>query len=81
MNEAAPMSIEPPPPSAERLAAWRALIDRIRQGDRAQTLTWDEVAAARPAATYEVLVTQQVHRQLLLNQAEGASPAGWSRAR
>ena len=58
------MSIEPPPPSAEQLADWRALIDRIRQSDRSQVLAWDEVAAARPAATYEVLVTQRVHRQL-----------------
>ena len=58
------MSIEPPTPSAEQLADWRALIDRIRQSDRSQVLAWDEAAAARPAATYEVLVTQRVHRQL-----------------
>ena len=58
------MSIEPPTPPAEQLADWRALIDRIRQSDRSQVLAWDEAAAARPAATYEVLVTQRVHRQL-----------------
>ena len=58
------MSIEPPTPSAEQLAQWRALIERIRQGDRSEVLAWDEVAAGRPAATYQVVVTQQVHEQL-----------------
>jgi hypothetical protein len=64
MSEATPMSIEPPTPSAEQLAQWRALIERIRQGDRSEVLAWDEVAAARPAATYQVVVTQRVHRRL-----------------
>jgi hypothetical protein len=32
MSEATPMSIEPPTPSAEQFAQWRALIERIRQG-------------------------------------------------
>ena len=54
------MPVEPPTPSAEQLADWQALVERIRQGDRAQVLAWDEGAAARPAATYQVLVTQQV---------------------
>jgi hypothetical protein len=58
------MSIEPPTPSAEQLAQWRALIERIRQGDRSEVLARDEVAAGRPAATYQVVVTQQVHEQL-----------------
>jgi hypothetical protein len=31
--------------SAERLAEWRALVERIRQGDRSEVVTWDEVAA------------------------------------
>jgi hypothetical protein len=41
MSEA-PMSIEPPTPSAEQLADWRPLVERIRQGDRSQVLAWDE---------------------------------------
>jgi hypothetical protein len=58
------MPIEPPTPPAEQLAQWRALIERIRQGDRSEVLAWDEVAAGRPAATYQVVVTQRVHRRL-----------------
>ena len=58
------MSIEPPTPSAEQLGQWRALIERIRQGDRSEVLAWDKVAAGRPAATYQVVVTQRVHQQL-----------------
>ena len=58
------MPIEPPTPSAEQLAQWRALIQRIRQGDRSEVLAWDEVAAGRPAATYQVVVTQRVHQRL-----------------
>jgi hypothetical protein len=64
MSEAVPMSVEPPTPSAEQLADWQALVERIRQGDRSQVVPWDEVAATRPKAAYQVLVTQQVHRQL-----------------
>jgi hypothetical protein len=66
MSEATPMPIEPPELSAEQLAEWRHLIERIRQGDRSQVLAWDEIAAARPAATYHVFVTQPVHRRLRL---------------
>jgi hypothetical protein len=40
------------------------LVERIRQGDRSQVVAWDEVAAAGTAATYQVLVTQGVHRRL-----------------
>jgi hypothetical protein len=58
------MSIEPPTPTAEQLAQWRALVERIRQGDRSEVLAWGEVAAGRPAATYQVVVTQRVHRRL-----------------
>ena len=58
------MSIQPPPHWAEQLAAWQALFERIRQGDRSQVLPWQEVTAARSGGTYQVLVTQQVHRRL-----------------
>jgi hypothetical protein len=64
MSEATHMPVEPPTPSAERLAAWQALIERIRQGDRAEVLAWDAAAAAGPGATYQVLVTQQAHQRL-----------------
>jgi hypothetical protein len=64
MSEATPRPIEPSTPSAEQLARWRALADRIRQGDRSEVVAWDEVAAARPAAAYQVLVTRRVHRRL-----------------
>ena len=58
------MPSEPPTPPAERLAAWQALIERIRQGDRAEVVAWKEGAAAGPRATYQVLVTQQAHQRL-----------------
>ena len=58
------MSVEPPPPSPEQLADWQGLVERIRQGDRSEVVAWDEVAAARSAGTYQVLVTQRVHRRL-----------------
>jgi hypothetical protein len=64
MSKAMTMSIQPPPPSAEQLADWQALVERIRQGDRSEVVAWDEVAATRPTAAYQVLVTQQVHRRL-----------------
>jgi hypothetical protein len=64
MSEATPMPSEPPTPSAEQLADWRALVEGVRQGDRSQVVAWDEVTAAGPAATYQVFVTQQVHRRL-----------------
>jgi hypothetical protein len=35
------MSIEPPTSSAEQLGQWRALIERIRQGDRSEVLAWE----------------------------------------
>ena len=64
MSEATPRPIEPSTPSAEQLAHWRALVDRIRQGDHSEVVAWDEVAAAGPVATYQVLVTQRVRQQL-----------------
>jgi hypothetical protein len=57
------MPIEPPTPPAEQLAQWRALIERIRQGDHSEVLAWDE-AAAKTGATYQVLLTQRVHQRL-----------------
>jgi hypothetical protein len=63
MSEAMPMPSEPPTPPAEQLAAWQALVERIRQGDRSQVLAWEE-AAAGPGATYQILVSRRVHQQL-----------------
>jgi hypothetical protein len=60
MSEATP----PPMSSAEQLAEWRALVDRIGLGDRSRVVAWDEVAAVGPVATYQVLVTQQVRQRL-----------------
>ena len=34
------MSEATPPPSAEQLAEWRALVDRIGQGDRSRSWPW-----------------------------------------
>ena len=58
------MAVEPPTPSAEQLAEWRALVERLRQGDRSQLLAWDEAEAVGTAAPYQVLVTQLVHKRL-----------------
>ena len=58
------MPVEPPTPSAQQLADWQALVERVRQGDRSKVVAWDEVAAARTATTYQVLVSQPVHRRL-----------------
>jgi hypothetical protein len=68
MSEATPTPAEPPTPSAQQLAQWRALLERIRQGDRSQVVAWKEVAAASAGATYQVLVTHRVRQQL------GAAP-------
>lgn len=64
MSEATATAIVPPTPSAEQLAEWQALVERVRQGDRSQVVAWDEVAPARRIASYRVLVTQRVHRRL-----------------
>jgi hypothetical protein len=45
MSEATPTPTGPPTPSAEQLEAWRDLVERIRQGDRSEVVSWDEVAA------------------------------------
>jgi hypothetical protein len=58
------MPAEPPPPSAEQLAEWRALVERIRQGDGSQVVAWEGVAAAGTGGTYQVLLTQRVRQQL-----------------
>ena len=58
------MASDPPTPSAEQLAEWQALVERIRQGDRSQLAAWKEGAAAESGATYRVLITQRVHQQL-----------------
>ena len=63
-SEAMPVSIEPPPPSAEQFADWQDLIERIRQSDRSQLLAWDEAEAVGTAAAYHVLITQLVHQRL-----------------
>src|SRR4029453_16630541 len=63
MIEATPVAIEPPTPSAEQLAEWQALMERIRQGDRSEVLAWDE-AAAGTEAIHQVLTPQRVHQQL-----------------
>jgi hypothetical protein len=63
MSEAMLMPVEPPTPSAEQLAEWQALVERIRQRDRSQVLVWDQ-AAAGPGATYQILVTRRAHQQL-----------------
>ena len=57
------MPSEPPTPSAEQLADWQALVERVRQGDRSQVVAWGE-PAAEPGATYQILVTRRVHQQL-----------------
>jgi hypothetical protein len=64
MSEAMTMSVEPPPPSPEQPADWQDLVERIRQGDCSEVVAWDEVAAARSAGTYQVLVSQRVHQRL-----------------
>jgi len=50
------------------------LVERIRQGDHAEVVAWDEVAAAGTAPIYQVLVTQRFHLRL-----RDAPPllAGW----
>jgi hypothetical protein len=62
MSEATPMPVEPPTPSAEQLAAWQVLVERIRRGDRSQVVAWKEGAAAESGGTYQVLVTRRVHQ-------------------
>ena len=57
------MPSEPLTPSAEQLADWQALVERVRQGDRSQVVAWGEPAAG-PGATYQILVTRRVHQQL-----------------
>ena len=50
------------------------MVERIRQGDHAEVVAWDGVAAAGTAPIYQVLVTQRFHLRL-----RDAPPllAGW----
>jgi hypothetical protein len=45
MSEAAPLPVEPPEPTPEQLAEWRALVERVRDGDRSEVVSWDQAAA------------------------------------
>ncbi len=40
-DSAADYRLAPPP---EQLAEWHALVERVRQGDEAALVTWDEIA-------------------------------------
>lgn len=44
MSEAAAMH-EPPRPSPEQLAEWRAAVERLQSGDESEFLPWEDVAA------------------------------------
>lgn len=44
MSQAAPEPIEPPEPTPEQLEAWRALVERVRAGDRSEVIPWDQAA-------------------------------------
>jgi hypothetical protein len=44
MSEAAAMP-EPPRPSPEQLAEWRAPAERLQSGDESEFLPWEDVAA------------------------------------
>ncbi len=60
MSEATAMPVEPRTPSAEQLAQWRALVERIRQGDRSQAMAWAHGAAAQSVGVHQVLITRRV---------------------
>ena len=62
MSEATPVPSEPPTPSAEQLAAWQALVERIRQGDRFQLAAWKEAQLGLKPPTGAG--PQRVHQQL-----------------
>jgi hypothetical protein len=44
MSEAA-ATPEPPRPSPEQLAEWRAAVERLQSGDESEFLPWEDVAA------------------------------------
>jgi hypothetical protein len=44
MSETAPVPVEPPEPTPEQLEAWRALVERVRAGDRSEVIPWDQAA-------------------------------------
>ena len=45
MSEAAPLAVDPPEPTPEQLAEWRALVGRVRDGDRSEVIPWEQAAA------------------------------------
>ncbi len=58
------MPVEPPTPSAEQLAQWQALVERIRQGDHLQVVAWDESTVGASVGTYHLFITRRVHQRL-----------------
>jgi hypothetical protein len=42
MSELAGVSSLAPPP--EQLAEWHAMVERVRQGDESEIVSWDEIA-------------------------------------
>jgi hypothetical protein len=44
MSEAA-AAPEPPRPTPEQLAEWRAAVERLKAGDESEFLPWENVAA------------------------------------
>jgi hypothetical protein len=44
MSEAAAVP-EPPRPTPEQLAEWRAAVERLKDGDDSEFLPWEDVAA------------------------------------
>jgi len=44
MSEAAAVR-EPPRPTPEQLAEWRAAVERLKAGDESEFLPWEEFAA------------------------------------
>ena len=44
MTEAAAVP-EPPQPTPEQLAEWRAAVERLKAGDESDFLSWEDVAA------------------------------------
>jgi hypothetical protein len=45
ISEVAPIPVEPPEPTPEQLAELRALVERVRDGDRSEIIPRDQAAA------------------------------------
>jgi hypothetical protein len=45
MSQPPPAPPEPPVPTPEQLAEWRALVERVRLGDRSEVVSWEQAAA------------------------------------